>query len=83
MHIEDEFMTLSPDASLLRILPVEILKLVTLSFYTAELLLLEHLGHLVWKDPVIDPIGKYRHSATFGDMMLMPAKRTFGREQPL
>lgn len=68
-------MTLSPDASLLRIPPAALFKLVTLRFSTAYLLFLEHFGHLVWKDPVILPISKSIHSATFVYMMLMPATK--------
>lgn len=72
-HIGDSFMTLSTGASLLRIPTIALFKLVSLSFSTAYLFVLEHFGHLVRKYPVFVPIGKYRHSATFGDMMVIPA----------
>lgn len=68
-------MALSPDASLVRIPPVALLKLVTWRCLKAELFFLEHFGHLVWKDPVIVPLGKSCHSSTFVNMMVMPATK--------
>lgn len=72
IHIANAFMTLSPDESLLRIPTVALLKLVTISFCTADLFFLEHLGQLIWKDPEIVPLGKAKISAAFGDIMVMP-----------
>lgn len=69
-HISNAFMTLSPDASLVRILPVALLKLVTLRFSNADLLFPEHFGDLMWKAPVIVSIGKVKHSSTFGGIIL-------------
>lgn len=48
-HIANAFMKISRDASLLRIPPVAMLKLVTLRLSTDDLLFLEHFGNLVWK----------------------------------
>lgn len=64
-------MTIYPDASLVRISPVALIKLVNLGWSTADLFFLQYFGHLVWKDAVIVPIGKLKHSATFGDMMVV------------
>lgn len=66
-------MKFSQDASLLFITPVALLKLVTLRFSTADLLFLENFGHLVWKDPVIVPIGMVKNSPEFGNIMVMTA----------
>lgn len=74
-HLENAFMTLSPGASLLRIHPVALIRVLTLRFPTAELLCLEQFGHLVRKYPVIIPIWKSKHSVTFGDMMVMPSTK--------
>lgn len=52
-HIADSIMILSPNASLLRIPPFALLKLVRLRLWTANLLCFETFGHLVWKDPVL------------------------------
>lgn len=74
-HISNEFMTLSLDASLLRIPPVALLKLVTLRFSTTGLLFIEHFGHLVCKDPVIVPFGKAKQSDTLGAITVMYATK--------
>lgn len=36
---------------------------------------MERFGHLVWKEPVIVHVGKSKRFATFGDMMVIPAKK--------
>lgn len=74
-HISNDFMTLYPTASHLRIPPVELFQIITLRFYTADLFFLEHFGYLMWKDPVIVPIGMAKHSATLEDMMVMNSKK--------
>lgn len=54
--INKSFMMISPDSSLLRVPPNALLKLVKLRFSTADLLFLEHYGHLLRRDPDIFPI---------------------------
>lgn len=51
------------------------MKLVNLRWTTADLLFLEHLGNIVWKDQVIVPLGQSKNFATFGEMMVMPATK--------
>lgn len=74
-HISNAFVTLSPDASLLRIPPVALLKLATVRLSTAQIFFIEHFGHLVWKDPVIVPVGKSKYSSTSMDMTVIPATK--------
>lgn len=68
-------MALSPDASLIRITRFDFIKLVTLLWSTADIFFREHFDHLVWKEPVIVPIGISQQSGTFGYMMVMPATK--------
>lgn len=68
-------MNLSPDASLLHITQSVLLKLATLRLSTADMLFIEQFGLLVWKDPVIVPIGKAKLSATLGGMKVIPATK--------
>lgn len=61
-----------------------LLNLVTLRFSTEDLLFLELFGHLVWKDHVLVPIGKRKHSAAFEAVMVMPAtKDLWAKTTPL
>lgn len=69
--LENAFMTLYPNAFLLRIHPVALLKVETMRLSTANFFVLGHFEHLVWKVPVIVSIGKQKHSETFGEMIVM------------
>lgn len=70
-HITTVFSEIYLADSLLRIHPVGILKPVTLRCSTADILFFKYLGHLIWKNTVIVVVGKYKHSNTFGDIMVM------------
>lgn len=72
-NIGNAFIKLSPEESLLRISIVALLKIATLCFYIADLLFLENLGYIVWKEPVIVPIVKENISTAIGDIMVMTA----------
>lgn len=63
-HISKLIMYFSSDATLIRIPPVELLKLDTLKFSTTDLFIIGYFWYLIWMYPDIYSVGKSNHSAT-------------------